>query len=244
MWRTGMCRSAAELLTKVRVAQNQAGVVRVVLDVNGVQDYAASLVKKPTRLVIELYRQRTRAIGEARTETAQRATSAWIRRQRSEAKAVDAAVAIASCLGRSLRIDTIAREGSRHRLRSCADKPSQRTAPSKIRLGNADSREVWHEAGPGAADWRSPQPTRDGQSTLTRALGLKIGRIVIDAGHGGHDTGTIGPTGLMEKDLCLDVALRLGKLIQQKLPGARDCLHALRRHVHSAGRADAHRERR
>jgi len=63
-------------------------------------------------------------------------------------------------------------------------------------------------------------PTRDGQSTLTRALGLKIGRIVIDAGHGGHDTGTIGPTGLMEKDLCLDVALRLGKIIQQRLPGA------------------------
>src|SRR6202140_1906531 len=66
----------------------------------------------------------------------------------------------------------------------------------------------------------APQPTRDGQSTLTRALGLKIGRIVIDAGHGGHDTGTIGPTGLMEKDLCLDVALRLGKIIQQRLPGA------------------------
>jgi len=66
----------------------------------------------------------------------------------------------------------------------------------------------------------SPTATHDGQSTLTRTLGLKIGRIVIDAGHGGHDTGTIGPTGLMEKDLCLDVALRLGKLIQQKLPGA------------------------
>jgi N-acetylmuramoyl-L-alanine amidase len=66
----------------------------------------------------------------------------------------------------------------------------------------------------------APVATRDGQSTLTRALGLKIGRIVIDAGHGGHDTGTIGPTGLMEKDLCLDVALRLGKIIQQKLPGA------------------------
>ncbi len=63
-------------------------------------------------------------------------------------------------------------------------------------------------------------PLRDGQSTLTRTLGLKIGRIVIDAGHGGHDTGTIGPTGLMEKDICLDVALRLGKIIHQRLPGA------------------------
>jgi len=65
-----------------------------------------------------------------------------------------------------------------------------------------------------------PELTRDGQHSLTRALGLKIGRIVIDAGHGGHDTGTIGPSGLMEKDVCLDVALRLGKLIQRRLPGA------------------------
>ncbi len=66
----------------------------------------------------------------------------------------------------------------------------------------------------------TPDLTLDGQHSLTRALGLKIGRIVIDAGHGGHDTGTIGPTGLMEKDLCLDVALRLGKSIQQRLPSA------------------------
>ncbi len=65
-----------------------------------------------------------------------------------------------------------------------------------------------------------PTPTRDGQQSLTRALGLKIGKIVIDAGHGGHDTGTIGRKGLMEKDLCLDVALRLGKMIEERLPGA------------------------
>ena len=66
----------------------------------------------------------------------------------------------------------------------------------------------------------APKPTSDGDTSLTRVLGLKIRRIVIDPGHGGHDTGTIGPHGLLEKDLCLDVALRLGKLIQQKLPGA------------------------
>ena len=46
---------SGDMLTRVRVAQNQFGIVRVVLDVNGVQDYAATLVKKPTRLVIELY---------------------------------------------------------------------------------------------------------------------------------------------------------------------------------------------
>jgi N-acetylmuramoyl-L-alanine amidase len=64
---------------------------------------------------------------------------------------------------------------------------------------------------------RQAQPTADGQRSLIRALGLKVGRIVIDAGHGGHDTGTIGPNGLLEKDLVLDVSLRLGRLLQTRM---------------------------
>lgn len=67
------------------------------------------------------------------------------------------------------------------------------------------------------AERREAQPTTDGRRSLIRALGLKVGRIVVDAGHGGHDTGTIGPNGLLEKDLVLDVALRLGRLLQTKL---------------------------
>ena len=54
--------------------------------------------------------------------------------------------------------------------------------------------------------------------SLTRELGLKINRIAIDPGHGGNDTGTTGPEGLLEKDLCLDVALRLGRLIEENIP--------------------------
>jgi N-acetylmuramoyl-L-alanine amidase len=56
-----------------------------------------------------------------------------------------------------------------------------------------------------------------GGSSLTRALGLKIGRIVIDPGHGGHDQGTTGVKGLLEKDLVLDVSQRLGKLIEERM---------------------------
>jgi N-acetylmuramoyl-L-alanine amidase len=64
---------------------------------------------------------------------------------------------------------------------------------------------------------REAQPTSDGERSLIRTLGLKIGKIVIDPGHGGHDTGTIGPNGLLEKDLVLDVSKRLGKLIRTRL---------------------------
>ena len=66
-------------------------------------------------------------------------------------------------------------------------------------------------------DIREAQPTMKGDRSLIRALGLKIGRIVIDPGHGGHDTGTIGPNGLEEKDVVLDVAKRLGKLLETRM---------------------------
>jgi N-acetylmuramoyl-L-alanine amidase len=66
-------------------------------------------------------------------------------------------------------------------------------------------------------DAREAKPTASGDRSLIRALGLKIGKIVIDPGHGGHDTGTIGPNGLEEKDLVLDVGRRLGKLLEARL---------------------------
>jgi N-acetylmuramoyl-L-alanine amidase/type II secretory pathway predicted ATPase ExeA len=63
-------------------------------------------------------------------------------------------------------------------------------------------------------------PAPNGSRSLARELGLKINRIAIDAGHGGWDTGAMGPHGLLEKDLCLDVALRLGRLIEDNISGS------------------------
>lgn len=56
-----------------------------------------------------------------------------------------------------------------------------------------------------------------GDRSMIRVLGLKVGRIVLDPGHGGHDTGTVGPGGLREKDLVLDVSERLGRLIEERM---------------------------
>ena len=68
-----------------------------------------------------------------------------------------------------------------------------------------------------AAPAKAADKTADGETSLIRALGLKIGRIVIDAGHGGHDSGTLGVDGIEEKDVVLDVALRLGKMLHERL---------------------------
>ena len=193
----GEIHVSGNLLTNVRVAQNHAGVVRVVLDVHDVRDYAVSLSKKPMRLIIELYSTAGRAPMESAAKQKSNAEITPVAATSSPAKS--SAVVGSSSVVPAEQPPVSAKSASS--LKSSSAKTTK-TKPELVQ--------------PAAA----PQPTRDGQSTLTRALGLKIGRIVIDPGHGGHDTGTIGPTGLMEKDLCLDVALRLGKIMQQKLPGA------------------------
>lgn len=50
--------------------------------------------------------------------------------------------------------------------------------------------------------------------SLAQQLGLKVKRVIIDAGHGGHDTGAIGPTGVREKDVALSVVLKLKEKLE------------------------------
>ena len=63
----------------------------------------------------------------------------------------------------------------------------------------------------------APAANSNGKFSLARQLGLGVSRIVIDAGHGGHDPGAHG-NGINEAELTLDVALRLQKLLE-KQPG-------------------------
>jgi N-acetylmuramoyl-L-alanine amidase len=63
----------------------------------------------------------------------------------------------------------------------------------------------------------APPRNLSGSVSIARQLGLGVSRIVIDAGHGGHDPGAMGK-GVTEAELVLDVALRLEELLQ-KVPG-------------------------
>jgi N-acetylmuramoyl-L-alanine amidase len=70
------------------------------------------------------------------------------------------------------------------------------------------------------ANLPEPKPaTRNanGERSLTRILGLKLNRVVLDAGHGGHDQGTRSKSGLLEKDLVLDVTKKLAVLLRERL---------------------------
>lgn len=64
-------------------------------------------------------------------------------------------------------------------------------------------------------------PSQEGERPLlsltNREPGAPALTVVLDPGHGGHDTGAVGPTGLMEKDVVLDLALRLRRLLRERL---------------------------
>ena len=191
------------LLKSVRVGQNREGVVRLVLDVDGARDYSAYLVSNPYRLVIEVRNNanvtsaKNGANASTPATTVLASTTSKEDAENADPKPAEKAVETAASAKLAAKI---------------AASPAEKSTPIKSKPANTNAAALKPPT--------EPKPTRDGQHSLTRALGLKIGRIVIDPGHGGHDTGTIGPHGLMEKDLCLDVALRLGHEIEGKLPGA------------------------
>jgi N-acetylmuramoyl-L-alanine amidase len=226
---------AGSYLKAVRVAQNRADVVRVVLDVAKVKDYSVFELADPDRLVVDVYgpagtaapsTASANSVGKANPKpTASPAASASLASATPAAATAVSAGAAGSPSGRPASAASAPRIARPEAPPSAALGPLPLTAKLTTFFGLPNlPKAAAPESLKAMADNIGPapvaKPTRSGERSLTRALGLKVGRIVIDPGHGGHDTGTIGPTGLMEKDLCLDVALRLGKLIARSLPSA------------------------
>ncbi len=238
-------------LKSVRVAQNQTGVVRVVLEVEKVKDYSVFLLKDPYRLVVDVYGEATAAkaapappASSVQKPPAHAAKNAGGPSRKSPEKGAQEAGAAPSKPTESTGTQQAAAKSPapseksgaapEHAGKSAKAGKGGEPASAKTQVaedeplpetgnGSNPAHPEGH-SGPGKASDTAaieqpaiPQPTHRGERSLTRTLGLKIGKIVIDPGHGGHDTGTVGPSGLEEKDLTLDVALRLGKLIEQKL---------------------------
>jgi len=223
-------------LRKVRVAQYQRGLTRVVLEVDDVADYSAFLLPNPYRLIIDIHGKKTASQVAANTpqpaaKTAESSspepTKAEVAKPNApELKATEKPTSEPTFQTVAPRADdsktsgkVIVDDNSEAKAAPETKTPKETAkadddSPTKPPV-YADKRRKKDQAA--AITTREAKPTSLGERSLVRALGLKIGRIVVDAGHGGHDTGTIGPTGFKEKDLVLDVSLRLGKLLENKL---------------------------
>jgi len=184
------------LLEQVRIAQNRDDVVRVVLDFKDVWEHQVFYLDDPVRLVIDVQGRSRRApqSAEVSPPPGPAATPLLPTRRVNGMVPADAVEGP----GAQRRPDPVVIAGT-------GSLPGDRRTPPP-------------DTSPGPTPPPEPPATnRAGSYSLARQLGLGARRIVIDAGHGGHDPGTIGRGGLQEKDLVLDIALRTERLVRQEL---------------------------
>jgi N-acetylmuramoyl-L-alanine amidase len=181
-----------ELVREIRLGRHPDQTTRIVMELESVENYSVFTLYNPFRLVVDF----------------RRAGAAAVKAAPLPARSMPAAVPAA----RIVEVDP-------------ADLPAPTPAPPR-REPSADARAVPAAREPvpmvsrPAPDLISPTPpstNRNGQFSIARQLGLGISRIVLDAGHGGHDPGARA-NGLTEADLVLDVTLRLRQLLE-KQPG-------------------------
>jgi len=220
------------LLKRIRVAETAPGVTRVVLDLASDADYTVSHLENPSRLIIEL----RRAGGTRKTEPAaqvaesvpagEAAPKSVVKSEARPMREPPRPVASAPpvilpdppALNREISRASVSRMAAKVVPGATVDLPGPPPSVLKARPSESDDLEpaVESSISPRAVPKAAHTPS-DGERSLTRALGLKINRVVIDPGHGGADEGTVGRHGLMEKELVLDVAKRLGKLIEDRM---------------------------
>ncbi len=227
------------LLKKIRVAQFQPGLTRIVLDVDSLSDYKAFLLPNPSRLIIDVHGsdghgkdvhgkdEQAKEEPGGVTDQAEAKVVAPTAEPDPESKPIIGPVVATietSAPGSTVVVSDVhvTKKGVRKTIVDVDDEDdgssSTASSPEAKRRDShgivaASSRSKVRTA----RNIHEASPNASGDRSLIRALGLKIGKIVIDPGHGGHDTGTIGPNGFEEKALVLDVSRRLGKLLESRL---------------------------
>jgi N-acetylmuramoyl-L-alanine amidase len=176
------------LLKQIRIAETQPGTTRVVLDLEQDAEFTASQLSNPERLMVELH------VKGVKTSTAVAATPEPD--NQPDTKALFSPPVLAA-VSRTTEATPVAG------LRRVPGPPPAATAPISRK--------------PDLPEPKAAARNANGDRSLTRALGLKLGKVVLDPGHGGHDAGTHGPSGLTEKELVLDISQRLAALLQDRL---------------------------
>jgi N-acetylmuramoyl-L-alanine amidase len=187
---------AANVISPTKAMAGAA--VQVDIEVGSLADYSAFRLSQPDRIVVDLHA----AGGPARANVG------------DGGRGADAARHPVSAGERNVTETTTAKAGAHD------------AAFSRPRAGAVDRNTIFSlpEITEPILPMSSPEARKAGDAQEAgAAVEAKPGdalvkRVVIDPGHGGHDTGTISPSGMREKDLVLDVAYKLRAYIKHKYP--------------------------
>ncbi len=177
------------LLKRIHTSQLDATTVRVYLDTESIADYKVFNLKDPFRVVVDVRGGRGRAMRIPKRKVAPQIIAdikPLVVRAGKEEEA-------------EAKIETAASEIASERVPEI--RPEKIITPRK------------RKTVPGlAATEKSPAVEN---LTLAQQLGLGVRRIVVDPGHGGKDPGAVG-FGLKEKDIVLNVAKKIEKILEEK----------------------------
>jgi N-acetylmuramoyl-L-alanine amidase len=177
---------------RVRIGAHPGGVTRVVLDLDGAGRHSVYALYNPFRLVVDIERPAAAARPAPAPPPPPIAVTAPPPAPVTAPPPTPVAAALPAV--------------------------AEKSAPERAAAAAAEIVASPSPAPPaGAPAPVTPAVNARGGYSLSRQLGLGIARIVIDAGHGGHDPGA-QVKGLSEAELTLDVALRLEKLLLRQ-PG-------------------------
>ena len=182
-----------DVVKQVRIGRQPNSRTRVVLDLKGDARYSVYTLYDPYRIVVDFERKRDAQVIEARSA---------LPSARPSAPTSGSPIAPTS-------VSSVA---------PATDSPLAPTSAATAPTPEVKTVETTAATGPPARDTPPPAPLPpsanvNGGFSLSRQLGLGVARIVIDAGHGGHDPGA-KTRGIEEADLVLDVALRLEALLK------------------------------
>jgi N-acetylmuramoyl-L-alanine amidase len=199
-----------DVVKEVRLGRHPQNTTRLVLDLDGIASYTVYPLYSPYRLVVDLQRGAALPGHESMTHTAPVAARMNAAKPfTAPALAVDTKAPAAGVAISEIKPPTAPPPPPPAPLPVVQLKP-QPTASDPALLPSK-------QAGPRTAPPITAAANSDGKFSLSRQLGLSVSRIVVDAGHGGHDPGARG-SGINEAELTLDVAQRLQKLLE-KQPG-------------------------
>src|SRR6185295_14481767 len=190
-------------LKQIRIAETQRGVTRIVLDLEQESDFTASQLSNPERLIIELRPKGTNTAERVESRSEPRKFEPPPAQAHTEMLPAPKPLPVPPPLVAVSKPVGAAVPGTG--LRKLPAPP----APVEVAASVM--------AKPALSEPKAAARNASGDRSLTRVLGLNLGRVVLDPGHGGHDVGTHGPSGLYEKDLVLDISQRLAALIQDRL---------------------------
>jgi N-acetylmuramoyl-L-alanine amidase len=215
-------------LQQIRVAQNQPDVVRVVLDLESVSTTNVFFLPDPYRMVVDIVGDASAA--RAHVPAHGHSPSPGTVPGPADAVVTDTVVAESSTSPdprHDLERDRVPDRDSEVATSDPTPAPpsdqNQDPAPSSpppnpvpsspSSSSPPSSQRTVADAAPDVV--RVPPPPREGGYSIAQQFGLSVGTIVIDAGHGGQDPGTMDKNGLREKDIVLDVARRVRKLLEK-----------------------------